>query len=463
MNLENILSLPESRTLEFKRDLSSLKPILKTLVAFANTAGGTLIIGQTADGQLIGVKEVLAAEEQIANSIADNIRPTLLPEIEIATHRGKDLLIIKVAHWRGPFYLKSEGTPNGVYIRLGSTSRPAGEELLAELQRSILRQSFDEQPLPDFGPESLNIEQAITAFGQVNKGVDESKLRSLGLLVPAGGGVSPSVGGMLLFGHPKDRSRLFPDAKIRCARFRGRDRSTIIDSYDVDGGIISAINEVPQFIARNTRIMAQILEMQRKDIPEYPPVAIREALINALAHTDYSLTGSCIQIAIFEDRMEITNPGMLPYGFTLEDLKSGVSRVRNKVIARVFSELKLMEEWGSGYQRMITACHNEGYPEPCWEELGTAIRVTFYPHPETTISDNGDSWTRRRKILKQLRDGTALSFREIRDRLEEPISERTLRYDLSNLRDAGLLLSEGRGPATKWRIIPELRRPQQPE
>src|SRR5689334_7736117 len=114
--LDMQLRQPESKVLEFKRDVSSLEPILKTIVAFANTAGGTLIIGRSNDGKVVGVLDVFKAEEALANAISDCIRPALLPEIEIATIGDKDLLIVRVSHWKGPFYLKKEGMPNGVYI-----------------------------------------------------------------------------------------------------------------------------------------------------------------------------------------------------------------------------------------------------------------------------------------------------------------------------------------------------------
>lgn len=110
--IEKLLTQPESKTLEFKKDLSSLEPIMKTIVAFANTAGGTLIVGRGSDGTLLRLSDVFKAEEAIANSIAESILPSILPEIEIATVRGKDLLIVRVAHWRAPFYLKKEGIPS---------------------------------------------------------------------------------------------------------------------------------------------------------------------------------------------------------------------------------------------------------------------------------------------------------------------------------------------------------------
>src|SRR3569832_2081249 len=142
MDIVKLLSEPESRVLEFKRDLSLLEPILKTILAFANTAGGTLVIGRTDKGVLVGLQDVFKAEEALANGIADNIRPSIFPDIEIVTVEGKDILVVKVSHWRAPFYLKSAGMPQGVYVRLGSTTRQASPALLAELQRSVLTPSY---------------------------------------------------------------------------------------------------------------------------------------------------------------------------------------------------------------------------------------------------------------------------------------------------------------------------------
>lgn len=129
MNVSELITAAEGKTLEFKRDLSSLPPILKTLVAFANTAGGTLVIGVQDDGAVVGVADALRAEERLASSIADSIRPAVTPEMDLVSHEGKTLLIVHVPHWRGPFYLRAEGPQEGVYIRLGSTNRRAGPEL----------------------------------------------------------------------------------------------------------------------------------------------------------------------------------------------------------------------------------------------------------------------------------------------------------------------------------------------
>ena len=448
MNLDSLLSQPESKTLEFKRDLSSLTPILKTIVAFANTSGGILIIGRTSEGVICGLKDVFKAEEALANSIADSIRPSLLPEIEIATKEGKDLLIVKVAHWRAPFYLKSEGMPNGVYIRLGSTIRPAGPELFAELQRSVLVPSYDQNPLAELSQEALDMDLINAFFDTVEKKVNVEKLRTLGVLALADHRLVPTVGGMLLFGKKKEQEQLFLETRISCARFHGESKSDILDLYEIEGPIVKAVEEVPKFIARNTRLAAEIKSMRRKNIPEYPPIAVREALINALAHADYSIKGSRILVAIYSDRLEIQNPGMLPFGFTLEDLKSGVSRIRNRVIAKVFYALEFMEEWGSGYNRIMEICQNGEYPEPKWEELGTSIRVTFYPHPQTQVRSK--PLTPEREIVGLFSDSTKLPFREIVKKMKSNFSERMLHYYLAKLKKQGILVSKGKGRATVW-------------
>lgn len=461
MEIEKLLEQAESKTLEFKNDLSSLGPILKTIVAFANTAGGTLIVGRSPKGELVGVEDIFKAEEKLANAIADSIHPPIFPEIEISTLGGKNLLVVRVAHWRGPFYLKKSGIPNGVYVRLGSTSRPAGSELLAEMQRTVLHLSFDEQPLRELSSQDLELKKAKIIFRQAGRTLDEKKLRSLGILVKAGNKVVPSIGGLILFGKQDVRQRLLPDAKVSCARFRGDDKTEIVDRYEVEGSILDAVDEVPKFIMRNTRLSAEIHSIRRKDISEYPPIAIREALINALVHCDYSITGSRIQIAIFNNRLEVQNPGMLPFGFTLEDLKSGVSRVRNRVIVRVFNELNLMEEWGSGYKRIVEACNAGGYPEPEWQELGATLRVTFHSHTTTVLKPKEQEDTpsaeellpRHNALLNALAIGENLPFREIMGKLPFSISERSLRYDLSLLSNLGYVISKGKGRAVVWQRI----------
>jgi ATP-dependent DNA helicase RecG len=156
-SIQDILQQPESKTLEFKRDLSSPRPILKTLLAFANTAGGRLIVGIMDDHNIIGVDNPLDEEERLCSLIADSISPRLVPNIELMTVENKTILIIDVyVIGQRPHWLKSEGPEHGVYVRLGSTNRQADNALIAELRRSAEGISFDEMPMPDLTINDLD-------------------------------------------------------------------------------------------------------------------------------------------------------------------------------------------------------------------------------------------------------------------------------------------------------------------
>lgn len=459
MNLTELLAMPEGKTLEFKRDLSSLKPILKSLVAFANTAGGTLIIGRADDGTLLSVPHVLAAEERLANAIADGICPAMTPEIDIISQAGATLLVVHVPHWRGPFYLRAEGPEAGVYVRLGSTNRQAGPEILSEMQRSLAGLSFDQLPCADLTPEALDPVRLQHFFAQSGRKYSQEHLETLGILTSHAGHLTPSYGGLILFGYSIERQRVFPDAAVYCARFRGSDKVDFLDRLALDERtVLEAIDEASKFIRRNTRLAATITTLHRHDIPEYPEVALREVLINAVAHADYSLTGMRIRVAIYADRMEIENPGMLPFGMTLDDLKAGVSRIRNRVIARVLRELGLLEEWGTGYRRVVEDCRTGGYPLPEWEERGAALRVVFRPHPMavtdiTDVSINVSINDRQRWFLEQIGKGMSVKAREIAQQFH--VAERTAWRDIADLESKQLIEFVGARKTGVYRLREE--------
>ena len=156
MNILELLKQNEGKTLEFKRDISSPRNILKTVVAFANTAGGVLLIGVDNNGRPVGIADPLEEEERLCNMIADAVTPRVVPNVEITTIEGKTLLLVEVfLSSLRPHWLKSEGPEKGVYVRLGSTNRQADRELIAELRPSVEGVSFDEMPMPDLSIDDL--------------------------------------------------------------------------------------------------------------------------------------------------------------------------------------------------------------------------------------------------------------------------------------------------------------------
>jgi ATP-dependent DNA helicase RecG len=373
VDIDDLVSSPESKTLEFKRDLSSPRPLLKTLVAFANTAGGRLVIGIADDHSIVGVEKPLDEEERLCSLIADSIAPRLLPNIELTTVEDKTLLVIEVfVSSARPHWIKSEGPEAGVYVRLGSTTRQADPELVAELRRSAEGVSFDEMPMPDLSADALDLVAARQWFGESVK-LDRQALRTLRLLTQHQGRWVPTKGAVLLFG--KERELHFPDAWVQCGRFAGTDKARIFDHQDIREPLPTAVESTMLFLKKHAMRGADFSAVRRKDVWSIPLLLLREAVVNALVHADYSQRGAPIRIAFFDDRIEVESPGMLLPGMTVEDMRQGVSKIRNHVIARVFRELNLIEQWGSGVRRMFSEAEEQGLPEPEILEIGTHLRI----------------------------------------------------------------------------------------
>jgi predicted HTH transcriptional regulator len=261
-----------------------------------------------------------------------------------------------------------------VYVRVGSTNRRADRELTEELRRFARSEIFDEQPLPGLDSEALDFRAASESFAGVRK-LTRRDLETLRLVTEHQGRKVPTVGGMLLFG--RDRAEHFPDAWIQAGRFGGRDKSRIVDRSEIRSHPVRAIEEAVVFVAKHALHGAEIGTVRRRESWNLPPAAVREAVINAVAHADYAQRGAPIRVSIFDDRLEVENPGLLPFGLTIEDLPRGVSKLRNRVIGRVFHALGLVERWGSGVQRMTGACREMGLAPPRFEEIAVRFRVTL--------------------------------------------------------------------------------------
>lgn len=448
--IAELLARPESKTLDFKRDLSSKKGVLKDLVSFANTSGGTLVIGVDDDKTVPGLQDPLADEEKLASLISDSIRPALIPDIELSTHQGRDVLIVKVARSGGPFYLAADGPEAGVFIRVGSTSRRADAAAIAELRRSIANVSFDQEPSPA-SRASLDEDRLATTFDEHNLPRTDSKLISLGVLTEHQGKHLASNGGIILFGTDAERQRLFPDAYVRCAAFAGETKGAeMIDQVEArEATIVEAVDLVDSFIKRNTRRAGPVKGMRRQNITEYSEKMIREILVNAFAHADYSMVGMQVKVAIFSNRMEIENPGFLPFGMTIEQFKAGQSKIRNRVIARIFNEIAFLDGWGRAWE-MIQEAMKQGYPEPEFIEQGATFKVILWPHPTyaelegAAAASRGDQTkpaaSTARKMSKRDRAEWILAEIESRNGVNAPeiagalgITQRTAERDVADL------------------------------
>lgn len=441
MKIEELLTRSEGKTLEFKQNLSSPKNILKTLTAFANTAGGVLLIGiKDGNKAVLGVEHPLDEEERLCNLIADSIEPRLAPSVELVNWKGRMLLLVEVyPSPLRPHWLKSQGIESGVLVRVGSTNRQADGPLRAEMRRSALNLSYDEEAMPDINPEVLDIRVASGLFAGLREW-NESTAETLSLMVRHQGRLVPTVGGILLFGSVRDR--YFPDAWIQCGRFDGTDKARILDQQEINNHLPLALNYAFEFVKKHASRSAEFGELRRKDVWNMPLEAVREALTNAIVHADYSQTGAPIRIAIFDDRIEIENPGLLVGGMTMGDIREGVSKLRNRVIGRVFKELNLIEQWGSGFQRMAASCRDCSLPDPALEEVAFRFRVTFSLH-RVAVQPQGDYTDR--KIVELIRATEASGGASTQYLSQEVgISPRTMREHLSRLIKAGRIVAIGK-------------------
>jgi ATP-dependent DNA helicase RecG len=439
VDLIELLKKPEGKTLEYKRDLSSPEGLLKTLIAFANTAGGVLAIGiEDRTKRVIGVPEVLATEERLASIIADSIQPRLVPEIEIVPWRKTQVLVVQVYPSAArPHYLKRLGPEAGTLLRLGSTNRRADAAQIDEMRRFGRLESFDEQPIPELNSEALDFRAASELFAPIRR-LLPSALHSLRLTTKHQGREVPTVGGLLLFG--RNRFDRFPDAWLQVGRFAGKERARIMDSGEIRAYLPQAPDQAIAFVQKHLSRETVIAATRRVDRWTIPLVALREAIINAVVHADYAERGAPIRLAIFDDRIEVENPGILPLGLTIDDIRKGVSKLRNRVIGRVFHELGLIEQWGSGIQRMTAACEEAGLPAPTFEEIGSHFRVVLSAVRTGPIRlDEPDQ-----VILRLLEDGRGRSTAEIAKSIS--LSPRATRTRLSDLVSRGLIVEVGRSP-----------------
>lgn len=282
MNLEEILNQPEGRRLEFKEALPENSDLAKTIVAFANDAGGDLFIGVVDNPcEVAGVDEgkLMEMEEKISHIIFDRCYPAILPEVKFISQDDKHL--IQVTIFRGstpPYYLKDKGKFQGTYIRVGSTNRLADEAIIAELERKKRNVSFDNEIVPDKTTKELTIENFKTTFlEKTGEELNEQALRKLELIKELHGTDYPT-NALILFSDDPLRNALFHYAKVECARFKGVSSDEFIDQKSITTNIATQAEEAYNFVLRHINKGATVEGVYTVSRWEYPVKAIREVI-----------------------------------------------------------------------------------------------------------------------------------------------------------------------------------------
>ena len=420
----------ENKNIEYKRELPSKSDkYIKSLVAFANTSGGKLVIGiEDDDHEVIGVDEaeVFSMIDTITNVISDTVEPQLVPNITCSTVCGKCIIIVEIYPGNHrPYYIKSIGKEKGTYIRIAGSTRHVDSIQLKELELQGMNQSYDETVL--VGHE-IDIEAAQKLCVDIKKHIVEAtdgkvkvkdvtiqNLENWGIVKRVENTLVPTVAFDLL----TTNSNRF--AKVQCALFKGITRSVFIDKREFEGSLYSQIEEAYQFILKHINLGAEIDGIIRRDIYELPVKAIREAIVNAVTHRNY-MDNSCVQVCIYDDRVEITSPGMLFGGLTLEMMMRGSSKIRNTGIAEIFSRMHIVEGWGTGVQRMLDGCKEYNIQPPKFTEIGDCFRVEFF-RKNTNVQENvhvnvqeNKKMTKKEWVFELITERNDISNKEIAEK-----------------------------------------------
>jgi len=430
----------ENKKLEFKVKFPKSETLAKTIIAFSNTAGGKLIIGVDDNRNIIGIDEdkVFEYEEKISSIISDLCYPVILPEIYIQNINSKLLLVIEV--FRGallPYYLKQKGKLKGTFVRVGSTNRLADERIIAELQRQRLNKSFDEEENFEFDLDNLDLSIIYKQFEKIEKKCDYEKLKNLKLIKAFNNKDIATNALSIILGK-------FDNSSIKCARFKGTTKEVFIDKKEFNQDLFFNLEKTIKFLKNHLNLYAKVEELQLKENFEIPLLAIREALLNAIIHRDYT-RNSDIKVAIYDDIVEIVSPGNFPNGLNIDDVMNGRSELRNKVIANLFRELKYIESWGSGIEKIKNLCNKEKIKFEIKEEPNF-VSVIFYrkkmPNIAEKMPNNSELNENEEKIINYLEKNKKIYSKDLIKVLN--LKERTIRNILTSLVKKGIIKKIGK-------------------
>jgi ATP-dependent DNA helicase RecG len=371
-SIPDLIKTGESETVEFKEKFD--ERCIETLVSFANTRGGVIFIGVSDKNNIKGINIGKETINQWVNQISLSTEPRLIPDIEKMEIDGKTVIAVQIKEYP----IKPVSTKGRCFKRVDSSNRTMTTQEITQMYLHSTGLSWDKYPAQNANLEDVDIErvkryiQKAKETGRKKIAEDEDLVQVLEKmnLITKG---QPTWAAVLLF--CKEPQKIISQAAIHCGRFK--EGNIVIDDRMITGTLFEQIDEGMDFIHKNINVeFVMTGRPERDQIWDYPLEALREALINAVCHRDYTIL-SHIEIRIYEDRLVIWSPGHLPFGITLEELyKPHSSTLRNKGLAEVFYDTELIEQWGSGIDKIQKYCLNAGLPEPIFEEY-QGFQVVF--------------------------------------------------------------------------------------
>lgn len=361
----------ENKTTEFKREY--MDDIKYAVIAFANTDGGKIYIGMNDDGTARGVEDVDGTMLRVTNMIRDAVRPdvTMFMECGVEIIDGKNIVILIIQRGTSrPYYLHGKGVrPEGVYVRQGASSVPASETAILNMIKETSGDRYEDGRSIN---QQLTFEKTAAYFKKKKVEFGENQKRTLNIISEDG---TYSNLGMLLSDQCVHT--------IKMAVFDGSVKSVFRDRKELSGSLLEQLEEAYAYIDSFNRTRSEFEGLDRIDKRDYPPEALREALLNAIVHRDYAISSATL-ISIFDDRIELVTIGGLVRGITFDDIMLGVSVLRNQHLANVFYRLRLIEAYGTGMLK-INECYADYDVKPQIEATNNAFKITL---PNTNYKKN---------------------------------------------------------------------------
>jgi ATP-dependent DNA helicase RecG len=443
MNLSEIdMSRKESQSREDKQSLNEWREVVESVAAFATSQGGIVRIGVGPKGEKVGTQLGKGTLEDLSNKIKQNTDPPQYPSIMV--EGPEESAVIEIHIEESP--IKPVWAFGRPLKRVGRTNQHLSREEAQRLVEATTGRTWDALALESFQLKEVSKEYV----NDFQKRVGQSQiplqtlLRNLSLMTSDG---KPCNGVVLLFG--KNPQQYFSEAQVQCARFAGSTSVRFLDEMTIEGNLFHQLEEALKFVARNTRHEIRITgKPERETIPEYPEAAIREAVTNAICHREYSAVGA-IQVRIYDDRLEVWNPGTLPPSLTIESLyREHPSLPRNPKIASAFYRARLIEHWGTGTLRMADACQRSSIKLEFLLEQGYFIARFVKSEIKFALQTWLKLNERQRKGLEYARKQGQITNRDYQDLCD--ISRRQALKDLNELVEKNLLIKDGKGRAVKY-------------
>lgn len=436
--------LTESGSVELKRKY--VDDIKKTVIAFANGDGGTVYIGVEDDGAVTGVEDPDGTMLQAANALRDAIRPdvTLFVACSAEELEGKTIVTLRVQRGTArPYYLAGKGIrPEGVFVRFGASTVPATEAAILDMIRETSGDCYEASRSLN---QQLTFQKAGEYFQKQGLAFGEQQKRTLGLI----GADGTYTNLALLLSEQCIHT-------LKLAVFQGGRKTVFRDRAELTGSLLNQLDEAFAYIDRFNNTHADYRGLERVDVRDYPIQAIREALLNAIIHRDYSFRAPTL-ISIFDDRIEFVSVGGLVRGLTKADILLGVSAPRNEQLANVFYRLRLIEAYGTGMPK-IQECYREQPVQPVIEIADHAFKVTLpnlnYGREAQTAETRRTSGLTEREatVLALLEERGSITRREVEKALG--VSQATAILALREMTRKGLLRKTG-GGRTQAYCLPE--------